>query len=81
MKETGTLIIVKRRLTEPKTALAGVMLETSFARFMVSMAVFSEEIAPSRGLGCLELVSMVETGGRHEKTVRHLMRMTSGQLL
>jgi len=30
-------------LTEPKTALAGVMLETSFARFKVSMVTFREE--------------------------------------
>jgi len=38
-----TLIIVKRMLTEPKTALAGVMLATSFARFKASMAAFNDE--------------------------------------
>ena len=43
-----TLIIVRRILTDPKTALAGVMLETSFARFMASMARFNEESVPSR---------------------------------
>ena len=40
-----TLNIVSRALTEAKTALAGVILETSFARFMASMATFSEERA------------------------------------
>ena len=36
-------------LTEPKTALAGVMLDISFARFKVSMATFNEERVNSRG--------------------------------
>ena len=35
--------MVRRMATEPKTALAGVILETSFARFRPSMAVVSEE--------------------------------------
>ena len=61
MRKNSTLIIVSRTLTDPKTALAGVMLETSFARFMASMAVFSDEIASSRRFGCLELEAMVET--------------------
>jgi len=43
--------MVRRILTEPKTALAGVILETSFARFMVSMATFNEESVPSRPFG------------------------------
>jgi hypothetical protein len=30
-------------LTEPKTALAGVMLAISFARFIASMATFNDE--------------------------------------
>jgi hypothetical protein len=34
-------------LTEPKTALAGVTLEASFARFMNSMAMFNDEIVLS----------------------------------
>jgi len=38
------LIIVRRMLAEPKTALAGVILETSFARFKPSMATFKDEI-------------------------------------
>ena len=38
-----TLIIVRIILTEPKTALAGVTLETSFARSMASMATPSKE--------------------------------------
>jgi hypothetical protein len=42
------LIIVRITLTEPKTALAGVMLEISFARFKVSMAALSEETTFSR---------------------------------
>ena len=45
------------------------MLEISFARFMASMAVFNDEIAPSRRFGRSELSSMVETGGRYEETV------------
>jgi len=32
-------------LTEQKTALAGVMLETSFARFVASIATFNDERA------------------------------------
>ena len=63
-RERGrTLIIVRRTLTQPKTAFAGVILETSFARFMASMAAFSEEMTPSRPFGGWELASMVETGG------------------
>ena len=38
-----TRIIVRRAPMEPKTALAGVTLEDSFARFIVLMAAFSEE--------------------------------------
>jgi len=47
-----TLIIVRRILTEPKTALAGVTLAASFARFRASMATFNEEMVPSRPFGC-----------------------------
>jgi len=39
-------------LTEPKAALAGVMIETSFARFKVSMATFNEERTLFRRCGC-----------------------------
>jgi len=52
------LIIVRRILTEPKAALAGVTLETSFARFTASMATFNEERIPSRSFGRLDLVSI-----------------------
>jgi len=38
------LIIVRRILAEPKTALAGVTLESSFARFKPSMATFKDEM-------------------------------------
>ena len=64
------MIIVRITLTEPKTALAGVILEISFARFKASMAIFNAEIAPSRPLGRWDLGSMVETGGNCERTVR-----------
>jgi hypothetical protein len=47
-----TLIAVRRTLAEPKTALAGVMLEISFARFRASMAMFNIEREPSRPFGC-----------------------------
>ena len=47
-RKKHTLIIVRITLTVPNTTLAGVMLETSLARFKVSMATFSEERATSR---------------------------------
>ena len=46
---------------EPKMAFAGVMLVASFARFMASMATFSEESVPSRPFCCWDLVIIVET--------------------
>lgn len=65
-----TLIIVSIMLTEPKTAFAGVMLETSFARFKVSMATFSEESTLSRRFGCGALRSMDSKSiPWHEKTL------------
>ena len=51
----------------PKTALAGVMLEISFARFMASMAIPNEEMAPSRPFCRWDLASIVKTQ-RGEKT-------------
>jgi len=45
----------------PKTALAGVILETSFATFMASMATFSEERIPPRSFGRWDLVSMAKS--------------------
>jgi hypothetical protein len=46
--ERFTLIIVRITLKEPKTGLAGVILQNSFARFDASMAAFSEERTISR---------------------------------
>ena len=64
------MIIVRRTLTEPNTAFAGVALEISFARFMASTAAFSKERASSRRFSRLELsASMVEGRGSWEKTV------------
>jgi hypothetical protein len=65
-----TLIMVRRALTVPKAALAGVMLEIFSARFMASMAAFNEETAFSRPFGRWDLVAMVEIQGSHEKAVR-----------
>ena len=65
----GTLIIVRRTLTVPKTALAGVTLETSFARFMTSMAASDEERTPFRSFGRWDLVLMAESWGSWEKVV------------
>jgi hypothetical protein len=56
-----TLIIARITPTEPKTALAGVILESSFARFKASMAAFNDEIVLSRPLGRWDSASMVET--------------------
>jgi len=49
--------------TDPKTAFAGVILEISFARFMASMAKFSEETIPPRAFGGWDLVSMARSHG------------------
>jgi hypothetical protein len=65
-----TLIIARMTLTEPKTAFAGVILESSFARFKASMAAFNVEIVPSRPLGRWDSASMVETRGGGEGTVQ-----------
>ena len=65
------MIIVRRTLTGPNTALAGVALEISFARFMASMAAFSKEKALSWRFCHLELfASMVEGRGSYKKTTR-----------
>ena len=50
-------------------ALAGVRLETSFARFMASMAASNKVITFSRRFCRLESASMVEGGGNRERTV------------
>ena len=54
-------------LTVPKTALAGVIVEISFARFMASIVAFNAETIPFLPLGCRDLVSMVETRGSCER--------------
>jgi len=61
--EEGTLIILRRTLTVPKTALAGVMLEILSAIFMASMAAFSKETVFSRPFGRCDLGAMVEAQG------------------
>ena len=50
----------KTTLADPKTALAGVMLEISCARFSTSMATFNKGRAPSRPCGSWECVAIVE---------------------
>ena len=55
-------------LTEPKAALAGVIHETSFARFIASMATFNEERVPSRPSSRWDLADM-ETQCGGDKTV------------
>ena len=57
-------------LTEPKTALAGVTLEISFARLRASMARFSVERTPSGPFGRWDLVAIVETQDGWEKATR-----------
>jgi len=56
-------------LTVPKTALAGVILESSFARFRASMVAFNAEIVFSRPLGHWDSACMVETRGSCEGSV------------
>jgi len=66
-KRELTRIMVRRMATEPKTALAGVILESSLARFRPSMAMFSEERPPSRPFGCWDVSVMIGTQGGWEK--------------
>lgn len=51
-------------------ALAGAILEWSFARLRSSMATFSVERIASRPFGRLDLVVMVESQGSREKVGR-----------
>ena len=64
------MILVRRMLMELKRAVAGVMVESSFATFSPSMATFSEKSASSRPLGCLDFPAMVEIQDGYEKAVR-----------
>ena len=45
---------------EPNAALAGVMVDISFARFRASMVTFNEEMTSPRPFGCLAFVAMIE---------------------
>ena len=62
--------MVRRIVTVPKTALAGVMLEISLARLRASMAIFSEERMASRPFGRWDSVVIVEVQGSCEKAAR-----------
>jgi len=73
-----TLTIASRILTEPKTALAGVMLEISFARFMASIAIFNEERFLSFPSDRWGLVSIVETQrGGENPVLREAVRKST----
>ena len=56
-------------MTEPKTALAGVILDISFARLVASMATFSEERTLPRPFGRWDLISMNQSEGGREKAM------------
>ena len=53
-------------------AFAGGTLETSFARFVPSMATFSEWRALSRPFGCWEPTSMVRARARGKRMTHGL---------
>jgi len=55
-------------LTVPNAALAGVMLNTSFAIFMASIAAFNKDSVVSGRFGRCDVVAMVETRGTCGKT-------------
>jgi hypothetical protein len=57
-------------LTEPKTALAGVRLEISFARSRPSIATFNAVSVPSRSLGRSEFGVMAESCGGEEAQLK-----------
>ena len=62
-------MVARITLTEPKTALAGVRLETSLARFKISMAAFNVATTPLLSLGRWDLGCMVESRSSGERTV------------
>ena len=64
------MIMVRRTLTEPGTAFAGVILETPLARFRPSMARFEVEITPSCSFGRWEFATITTPGDidREEET-------------
>ena len=61
------MIIVRITATEPKAALAGVMLSASFAMFIASIAAFKEDRVVSRPFCRWDFVSMVGIRGSYEK--------------
>ena len=63
-----TLIVV-RRVTAPKTAGTGVMVDASSPMLTRPLATSSERIEPSRIFCCLYLFVMVETQGDREAVV------------
>ena len=65
-----TLTIARITLAEPKTAFAGVMLVTSFARLRTSINPFSVEMTPSLSSGRWDLACMVEASSSRKGTVR-----------
>jgi thymidine phosphorylase len=67
--ERRTLIFLKRELTDPKAALAGVMLEVSSAESRVSMPASNVERVLSRPSGSREFVAIVEALGSREGVV------------
>ena len=72
MEEGGghILIVARRALTEPKMALAGVMVEVFSARSRAPVAAFKAEIILCRSLGRWLWVSacMVKNGYSCERT-------------
>jgi hypothetical protein len=60
MRGRLTLIIARIALREPKTALAGVILESSFARFKTSMTAFNAEIE-DRNIALMALTPALES--------------------
>ena len=70
--EDGTLIIVRRTLTEPKATTAGVMPAISFARFRDTMATFNIEKTLSRPFvgWDLEAIELKSGGSSSEEMAR-----------
>jgi len=65
-----TLIVTRRWLTEPKTALAGAILERSSARSKSLTALFSLFSGEVSIFPCFLLDTIVKIQGGHEKVVR-----------
>ena len=72
-----TRIIARITLTEPKTALAGVILEASLARFKASMVMFSDERMLSRRFGFAGVGSMGSESTWREETLQTVLPVGS----